>query len=154
MDPTERYMWIAFIVFTCLNAAVWWRRGQRQIAEDPRLAEGYGRLVRGLIVFGNIPWLVMGAGIMSGRVSGMDDFMRPPANPFVLAFDLTVVGLWIALARWVFWRNGAEELAEHPGLMNLGGHGPTAIKWLVGACLASGVVAMAGILSGSGPGSR
>ena len=154
MERTDHYMWLAFVGVVCVNGLLWWRRGRREVQQHPELAEGYERLVRGFIMWGNLPWLVMGAGLTFGGVPGMDAFFVRPRNPYVLAFHLTVVGLWIALGWWVFGGGGADDLARHPGLINLRNPTPSAIKWLVAACLVGGFASMCAILAGFGPPAR
>ena len=65
-----RYGWVLFILVTSLNGAVWWRRGRKYIGETPTLAPGYQRLICGWLIFGNLPWVVMGFGIFYGGLSG------------------------------------------------------------------------------------
>jgi len=115
---------------------VWWLRARPKIAENPALREGYRRLIRGLLIYGNLPWLVMGAGILSGSVLSTFHYFNPRNGPFVIAFYVTVVALWIATFYWLFFKQGAETLLDHPGLLNV----PVGRPWIVKAyfllCLA------------------
>jgi len=69
-------------------------------------------------------------------------------GPFVIAFYVTVVALWIATFYWLFFRGGAEDLLAHPGLLNL----PVARPWVVKVyfllCLAGGVVGLLWMIFG------
>lgn len=139
-----RHAWLLFIAVTCVNGAVWWRRAQPRIAKTPALREGYRRLIKSWLIFGNLPWLVMGAGILSGAVPSTMHYFNPRNGAFVIAFYATVVALWIATFHWLFFRQGAETLLAHPGLFNL----PASLSrpWVVKVYfllgLAGGVIAL------------
>ena len=144
-----RHGWLLFVVVTCVNGAIWWHRAQPRIAENPALEEGYRRLIRGWLIYGNIPWLVMGAGVLSGSDPSIFYFFNPGNGPFVVAFYGSVVALWIAGFYWIFFRNGAEALITYPGLLNI----PTAKPWMVKAyfllCLAGGIAGLLMMIFGN-----
>jgi fermentation-respiration switch protein FrsA (DUF1100 family) len=137
-----QHFWIAFIVITCANGLIWWRRAQPHIAKQPELADGYRRLIRGWLIFFNIPWLVMGAGILFGGVRGVFDYFDPRNGVFVLAWYASVVALWILTAVWVFLMRGAEQLIQYPGLLNLPSQNPRMIKAFFALSLIGGIVGM------------
>jgi hypothetical protein len=140
-----RHAWVLLILAQCANGAIWWRRAQPRIAQDPALREGYRRLIRAWLIYGNLPWLVMVAGILSGAVPSPWHYFNPRNGPFVIAFYATVVALWIATFNWMFFHRGAEALVEHTGLLNLPINRPWAVKLLFLVCLAAGVVALLGM---------
>jgi hypothetical protein len=84
----------------------------------------------------------MGAGILSGAVRSPFHYFNPRNGPFVIAFYVTVVALWIATFNWIFFRGGAEALVEYPGLLNLPVNRPWAVKVFFVLCLAGGVVGL------------
>src|SRR5580693_2773384 len=86
-----RHAWVLFILVQCANGAIWWRRAQPRIAQNPALRDGYCRLIKSWLTYGNLPWLVMGAGILSGAVPSPFHYFNPRNGPFVIAFYLTVV---------------------------------------------------------------
>lgn len=137
-----RYGWLVCILVTCANGAVWWQRAKPRIAENPALEDGYRSLIRGWIIYGNIPWLVMGLGIMTGSVPSIFHFFNPRNGPFVLAFYATVIALWIACFYWLFFRSGAEALITYPGLLNLPGGKPWMVKAYFLLCLAGGIIGL------------
>jgi len=137
-----RHVWILFVVITCANGAIWWRRARALIAEDPTLESGYRRLVRSWLVYGNIPWLVMGAGILFGGVPSVFHYFNPRNGPFVVAFYVTVVALWIATFHWLFFRGGAEDLIAYPGLLNLPVQRPWAVKVFFLLAVTGGVLGL------------
>jgi hypothetical protein len=134
-----RHVWVMFVVVTCINGAIWWRRAQPHIRANPALRTGYRALIRGWLIWGNLPWLLMGAGILFGGVPTVFHFFNPRNGPFVVAWYLTVVALWIASAYWIFLRRGAETLLAYPGLLNLPPDRPWVVKGYFLLCLAGGV---------------
>jgi hypothetical protein len=113
-----RHTWLLFILVTCLNGASWWRESRSRIRADRALASGYTRLLRGWLVFGNLPWIVMGIGILTADLPTSFHYLNPRNGPVVLVWYATVVAEWVALLYWTFLRHGAETLAAHPGLLN------------------------------------
>ena len=141
-----RHAWLMFIVVTCLNGAIWWWQGRGHIRANPALRPGYERLIRGWLLFGNLPWAVMGAGIVSGGVPTVFHYFNPRNGPVVVAWYATIVALWIASVYWLFFRQGAETLAAHPGLFNLPGNRPWVVKAFFLLCLAGGIAGLTAML--------
>jgi len=144
-----RHGWALLILVTCINGAVWWRKGQPSIAADPTLAPGYRRLIRSWLILMNLPWLVMGAGIVFGGVPTIFNYFDPRSGPFVIAFYVTAVAVWIVLFYWLFFRSGAEALIAHPGLLNFHTERPSVVKWYFLVCLAGGIVGLLWMLLGN-----
>ena len=78
-----KHFWVAFILMTFLNGAIWWWRGSKHRERDPSLIEGYRSLVRGFVTWGNIPWLIMGAGILFGGERVVFSHLSIPVHVFV-----------------------------------------------------------------------
>lgn len=143
MKGRINYIWIAIIAVTVINALVWWRRAREQIARKPELRQGYKRLVLGLIFWGNIPWIVMGLGLLVGAVASPYDYLKPwEANVWVLAWYATVICLWVLWLWWLFRRSGAQTLVDHPGLFNTSLSKPGHVKLLACAATFIGIVGM------------
>ena len=136
----DRYAWLFFILVTCINGASWWNRGRREIATDPTLAAGYRRLVRGLVIWGNVPWVVMGAGILSGSVPGVFSYFNPRNSPFVVGWLAVILLVMLMLTYWVCFRGGAEDLARHPGIVN--SDRPAMIRFTVVVALIGQIIAI------------
>jgi len=143
MDPfviMTKWFWAVCILVMFLNAGIFKFRAKRHIQENPDLADGYRTIIRGWLIYGNIPWIVMGLGSLVGGVPSIDHFFRPrDGNPFVLAFFASVFQLWILSTYWIFFRRGAEMLVDHPGIFNVDFKSPIMVKlfWLL--CLAGGI---------------
>jgi hypothetical protein len=143
MDPfdiAERWFWAIAIAMTFVNVLMIRFRAKRHIRENPDLATGYSTIIRGLAIWGNIPWIVMGIGCLFGDVPSVWHFLRPSdGNPFVLAFFVSVFVIWILGSIWLFFRNGAELLVRHPGVLNMDFKDPLMLKLMWCVCLAGGI---------------
>lgn len=138
-----KHVWVLFILMTFVNAAIWWRRGTEHRQRDPSVTEDYRSLIRGFVTWGNVPWLVMGVGILFGGVPSVFHYFNPRSpNPFIPAFFVSIVLVWIVGTYWLFVRRGAERLARCPGLVQFPVNSAAAMKgfWLL--CLAGGVVGL------------
>jgi hypothetical protein len=148
----NQYFWLLAIIVTCVNGAIWWRRAQPRIAERPELGAGYRRLISGWLISGSIPWVVMGIGIVFGGVDGVFGYFRPSNSPYVIAWYLSIVIVWILTVAWLFFMRGAEQLVEHPGLFNLPSQDPRMLKaiFLIGG--AAGIIILSMMALGLVPG--
>ena len=138
----DRHFWLLAIVVTCANGWIWWRGAQPRIAAQPELRPGYRRLIRGWLIYGNIPWIVMGIGVLSGNVAGAFGYFSPQKGPFVLTWYASVVLIWILCGAWLFFMRGAEQLVAHPGLLNFPTADPIFIKAFFLITAAGGAVAL------------
>ena len=128
------------IVATFVNAIIMKKRSKVHIEKDPSLRDGYEKLFKGIITWGNLPWIVMGAGILFGGVPSMDYYFRPQdGNPFVIAVFISVFFLWVLGTYWLFLKSGAEFLIKHPGLFNHNFSSPMTLKLFWILCLAGGI---------------
>ena len=117
MEVIVRHFWLAFVVVTIVNGRYWWAGVQGRIRAQPELGPGYHRLYRGYLFWCNVPWLLMGVGILSGQVRWMFDFLQPRSgNAYVLAWWWTMATLLALGTVWMFWGGGATTLAKHPGI--------------------------------------
>ena len=118
MEPVLfRHLWVVFIVVTVINGFMWWSRIQETIRNKPELAAGYRRLYQGFLLWGNIPWVLMGLGILSGQTTEVSEFLRPgEGNQFVLIWYAAMGGLLVLGTYWVYFGGGAEILERHPGM--------------------------------------
>ena len=105
------------------------------MAKNPALTWGYRRLILGFLIYGNIPWLILGA---------VFELPRAFRGPLLIAFAITIVVYWIAGVWWLAFGGGAEQLAAHPGILR----GPPRDAWtikvqvlsILGATLVGGVL--------------
>ena len=107
------------------------------------MEEGYQKIIKGFVTWGNIPWIVMGIGCVMGGVPSVFHFFRPrDGNPYVLAFFASVFLIWIMGTYWLLFQGGAKMLVKHPGLLNVDCKSPTMLKIFWFLCLAGGVFAV------------
>ena len=109
--------WIMFIAVTVFNALILKFRSKKYISENPALEEGYDKYIKGILFYGNIPWVIIMIGNISGMTHSTFDYFNPRSmNPIVLIFHFSIIVLWILSVRWIYFRNGAEFIETHPGL--------------------------------------
>lgn len=146
MTPTHdifEWSWVLFILVMIANAVIFRMRAQRYIKLNPELKDGYAKLIKGFLLWGNIPWIVMGVGCTVGGVPSVWKYFDPKgSNPNVIAFYASVLLVWILGSYWILLRDGATELANHPGLFNYDIKSPTVIKLLWIACVLAGIFAV------------
>jgi len=117
MPAIFNHFWIMFIIVTVANGLIWKSKSKKYIAENPELQEGYDSLIKGWLIYGNIPWIIMGIGMITGLTKSMDEFFNPRlGNPIVIVFFLAIIVEWILGSRWIFFQGGAEKLVKHPGM--------------------------------------
>ncbi len=125
MELLIKHFGIIFIIGTIFNGLILKFRSQEYIKENPDLIDGYKKYFYGIITFGNIPWVIMGIGILTGLTDNIFKFFNPRSlNPIVLAFHGSIVFLWILGAYWIYKKQGAEFIVSHPGLFHLSGTSP------------------------------
>jgi hypothetical protein len=131
IEVVFKHFWLVFVVATIVNGRYWLAGVQGRIRAQPELAPGYRRLYRGYLFWCNVPWLLMGAGILSGQVRWMFDFLEPRSgNPYVLAWWWSMAALLALGTVWVFWGGGATTLARHPGFAMVPQWPASKLRWL------------------------
>ena len=152
MFGIDKIFWVIAIGITCVNALILRSRARKEIDRNPELADGYAQLFKGYLVFPNIPWLVMGLGIIVGGTRGVFDYFDPRSgNPYVIAFHLTGFVLWALAIFWIYVAGGAEFLVRYPGVMNYDIKSPLILKLLFAVMLLGGMAAEVAIWSGRLP---
>jgi hypothetical protein len=150
MEFIFRYTWVMFIAVTIINGIIFKTRSQRYIADNPDLKDGYDKLIKGWLFYGNIPWVIMAIGDMTGITNGVWNYFHPKSmNPMVLVFHFSIVVIWILGSNWIYLRGGADFLARHPGLIKFHGPGlykditsPKTIKMIWALALLGGIAGM------------
>jgi hypothetical protein len=118
MPAIFNHFWVMFIVVTIANGLIWKSKSKKYIAEKPERKYGYDKLIKGWIIYGNIPWAIMGIGMLTGMTKSMDEFFNPSQkNPIVIVFFLSIIFLWIFGSYWIYFKGGAEKLVDHPGMI-------------------------------------
>ena len=55
---------LLFILVACVQGLIWRKRVQSRIVVDPKLDNGFHTLVRIWLVYGNLPWLLLGGAVL------------------------------------------------------------------------------------------
>jgi hypothetical protein len=118
MELFFRYVPIMFIVVMVANAFIIKGRAQKHIDQNPELKAGYDKIFKGFLLFGNIPWIIMLLGNLTGTTHSVFDYFNPRGlNPIVLMFHFSIVALYLAMFFWIFINDGADFLSRHPGVL-------------------------------------
>jgi len=100
------------------NALILKYRSKVYVAENPALKKGYDNFIKGVLFYGNIPWVIMGIGALAGMTNNGFEYAAPrQMNPIVLIFHASLVILWLLSVWWIYFRGGAEFIERHPGLI-------------------------------------
>lgn len=112
-----KHFWVALGVVTAINFGVAWQRSVRpRIERRPDLADGYRSLFWGMLLWTNVPWVLMGVGALRGDVPFVHEYFFPSkGDPAVLFWWAAMGVLALGGTAWLF-AGGAEKLEEHPGL--------------------------------------
>ncbi len=138
-----KYIWLIMLLGVGLSTIRLWLQARNLIAKNPELQSGYNHLYRGFVIAMSLPWLVMGIGVVLGGVPSFVDFLQPKnGNPFVLTFWLTIILLLVLGVWWIYFRDGAEFLAKHPGALGARITSPIFVKILMGMMLVGGIIVL------------
>jgi hypothetical protein len=119
----DQYFWLICIVVTGINYLF-------AIRVPPELANATSAqksrrvaLIQRGFAISALPWLVMGAGIVTQHANGVFSYFDPRSgNAYVWAWYVSLFLISCAFCYWVFAHKGAKEIVE---LKLLKAHGPT-----------------------------
>jgi len=119
MELIFKHGWIFLIAMTSINGLVFKYKSKKYIFDNPDLTDGYSRLFKGWLIWGNVPWIIMAIGDLTKITDGIGEYFNPRLlNPIVLIFHASIIVIWIIGSRWIYLEEGAEFLAKHPGLIH------------------------------------
>lgn len=108
-----RHFWIAFIAVTLVNVFIFRKRAQTRFQNDPALLASANRLLWGFAFWGNLPWLLMGIGIMNGQVPGIHDFLwAAQENAYVRLWYGAMAGLLALGSLWMYFGRGVQSVSK------------------------------------------
>ena len=109
-----QYSWIVFILVVVANAVFWRMEARDRIKVDPSLRRPLNRLYGGFVFWLSLPFLMMGAGIVTGNVDNIFQFLKlDSGNPFIIATQALLFAEDALFIYWVFFRRGDHLLALH-----------------------------------------
>lgn len=80
----------------------------------PELKANYNNIFKAWLLYGNIPWVIMMIGMLSGLTQNTFEYLNPKnMNLMVLLFHFSIILIWVLSIRWVYFKNGAEFLEKH-----------------------------------------
>ncbi len=115
-----------FIAVTIANSLILKFRSKKYITQNPSLKEGYDTYFKGFLIYGNIPWIIMAIGNLSGMTNNTFEYFNPKEmNPIVLVFHASIIVLWFLSIYWIYFNDGAKFIERHPGLIQKKGFSST-----------------------------
>ncbi|MBN2436833.1 MAG: hypothetical protein JXK07_16350 [Spirochaetes bacterium] len=142
--------WLFFIIAASITGINFKIKSKKYIKDNPELKSGYNKMFTGWMVFGNIPWIIVGIGSIGNYTKNIFDYFNPKnLNPFVLIFYISIIFIWVLSVYWIYFKNGAEFIEKHPGLFIKRGFGDNLdkvtakqIKILLGLGLLGGIIGL------------
>ncbi len=133
-----RHFWLLAIGTGILNYFLIRKNVRPFIEEDPSREPGYEQYLNFLLLFLVLPWMIVGAGILSGELNTVFDMLNPRSGHWIVKIVWVLFGsFFVVHAAWVLGGSGAEFYENHPGLLRMNIPGidpkrPTAkqIRWV------------------------
>lgn len=131
MEIIFNYFWVFLIVFGIINGLSWKRNllKERTLSDEEEFE--FDSLIKGFIIWGTLPWIIMG---ITSFVFGVSDFrflvFPNEVSKAYLVFYVTVILLNGYTFIWINFLGGAEKLARYPGIMNHKSAKPISYKLL------------------------
>lgn len=110
--------WILAMFVNVINTIIIKIRTKKDSIGNPELEEGYNIALKQFVIFGNIPWIIMGIGISFNLTKNVFEYFRPrDLNPIVIAFHISILIIIILSGYWIYLKDGAEFLEKHKKLL-------------------------------------
>ncbi|SEP57023.1 hypothetical protein [Flavobacterium urocaniciphilum] len=150
MEIVFKNFWILFILFTIINVFIIKKKVEKYIVDNPEKENGYKLIIKNFLIFSIIPWVIIGIGNSLGLTNSVFEYLQPAKmNPIVLIFHFSIIMIWIMLFRFIFFKNGAKFLENHPGVITIKSIGNVnenpsekTIKFFIAITLIGGIVGM------------
>ena len=109
--------WLIAILLTSINFFVFKNKARKYIKQNPDLSVDYKKLFEHYFFWCNIPWIIMGIGLVTGGAPNISCYFRPQdGNPFVLVWYVSIFSLWAVGTYWLIFKGGAQMLVKCPGV--------------------------------------
>ncbi len=118
----SEYFWLIALGFAAFN----YGKAERETAKTAKSEKAVeaSTYVRNFSIVAALPWLVMGAGQMTGSTPTVWYYFRPQdGNVFVIGWLAVVFAISCLFAWWVFVAGGAKKVVEFNLLAAIGQHG-------------------------------
>ena len=118
MEMLFKHGWLFFIIATVYNAYLLKSSLKNYILDKPEREEGYNKIIKAIVIYGNIPWVIIAIGNLSGLTNSIFDYFRPKEmNPIVLLFHAVIFLFWVLSIWWIYFKGGVSFLQNHPGIL-------------------------------------
>ncbi len=115
-----KYVWIFFLLMGVTNTFIGWRSLLTHIQNNEVLKAKYRYLFTQYAIWTNLPWVVMGTGIVMGKANGVLDYLVPSSGNLAVLIWWGIFFLMnFVITGWIFFGGGAEQLEKYPGLPTL-----------------------------------
>lgn len=113
----ERYFWVLLIAAHSFNGLVTYWRTRKFRKKKPELTRGYKQFLRWWLTLGNLPWVVIGLGILSKVTPNIwESTNLENPNPVSISFVASVFLIFIISTVWMLFGKGPDFFEKHPGL--------------------------------------
>jgi hypothetical protein len=129
-DFISRYFWLVVIGVALVNFVLADRYDNPEPGVDRGLRRKYLAWFWGLSL---VPWLVVGYAQITGAVPKVWAYFRPQdRNPYVWAFYAAILLMYVIVAYWVLFRDGARVASELRlvKFQGTGGGGALSAYWI------------------------
>ena len=112
----DKYLWIVFLLYAIVSTSTVRTNLKELHGEKPRLGRSQQRLfLCGYFLFFAAPFLMIGAGAMSGATQSVSIFtyLSCDRGAFVWTFVVVVLLLYWSVGIWIWFFSGAEFLMEN-----------------------------------------
>ncbi|MCF8406031.1 MAG: hypothetical protein K9H58_18960 [Bacteroidales bacterium] len=118
MESIDKYFWIIIIGVIGINILIFRSRARTYLDDKPDIKEKTNILFWNVFIFTSLPFLIQGIGILTGNIDSVFDYLKPEnANTFIILWYVSLFLMWTKGTLWIFNRNGAEFLSEHPEVL-------------------------------------
>ncbi len=145
IDFVFKYFWAIIILTTLGLVYKSWLLIRSEVRSDKSKLEQYRRFLMHASVWLNLPWVLMGAGILTGEVSSLLDFLKPSeGNSFVTLWFICIGVLFLIGTYWVFFLKGAETLERNSGILMIPRWSASNLRlfWILALLWNAGIVAL------------
>ena len=116
MNLGQHLPWIMMIAVMVFNIQSWWHSIKDKRKNFPERESGYRFLYKRYMFWSTLPGILMGVGIISGKVENAWEFLHSSnENTFVSFYFLFLIIALLVFLHWIWARDGAKFLEKHPG---------------------------------------
>ena len=108
----DKYLWIVFLLYA-IGSTSSVRMHLAELHGEKSLGSRQRLFLCGYFVFFAAPFLVIGAGTISGATRGVSTYLSCDRGAFVWTFVVVVLLLYWSVGIWIWFLSGAKYLMEN-----------------------------------------